>query len=398
MKRREFLATSGAAVLATASSYAAAGAGKRPRAITMWEFSWIERRWAGAGFEDWDAVLDGLRLRGYDAVRIDPFPHLLSADPHKIWTLLPHWNTQEWGSPDVNRVTLLPALMEFLAKCRKRGIKVGLSTWYREDEDKTREKISSPEMQAEQWVRTLDLIREAGLLDVVLYVDLCNEWPGQDWAPFAPDHLTFGQWKEPTSLRWMHRALGVVRQSYSQLPLLYSVAGEPDDSDGGELADFDLLDLHEWMVQQNGGEFYKLTGYEYERFDPKGYTKLSLKAEEIYRARPLYWQTLLTDKIDRMAAVSRAIHVPLVTTECWAIVDYKDWPLLKWDWVKELCAVGVERAAATGQWLAMATSNFCEPQFTGMWRDVAWHQRLTRIIKSAPIAPAMRRGRLYERL
>jgi hypothetical protein len=66
--------------------------------------------------------------------------------------------------------------------------------------------------------------------------------------------------------------------------------------------------------------------------------------------------------------------------------------------VKELCAVGVERAASTGQWLAMATSNFCEPQFVGMWRDVGWHQRLTRIIKSAPIVPAMRRGRLYERL
>src|ERR1700679_2759326 len=75
MNRREFLTTSSAAALATASSYAATGIGKRPRAITMWEFSWIERRWPGAGFEDWDAVLDGLQLRGYDAVRIDPFPH-----------------------------------------------------------------------------------------------------------------------------------------------------------------------------------------------------------------------------------------------------------------------------------------------------------------------------------
>src|ERR1035438_7669131 len=78
--------------------------GKHPRAITMWEFSWIERRWPGAGYEDWDRALDDLRERGYDAVRIDPFPHLLAADPHKTWTLWPEWNTQMWGSPDVNQI------------------------------------------------------------------------------------------------------------------------------------------------------------------------------------------------------------------------------------------------------------------------------------------------------
>ena len=90
--------------------------------------------------------------------------------------------------------------------------------------------------------------------------------------------------------------------------------------------------------------------------------------------------------------------MPLITTECWAIVDYKDWPLLKWDWVKDLCAIGARRAASSGRWLAIATSNFCGPQFVGMWRDVAWHQQLTQAIKSAEISPDLRRGRLYERL
>ena len=103
-----------------------AGQPKSPRAISMWEFSWIERRWDGAGYEDWDRALDELHERGYNAVRIDPFPHLLATDPHKTWTLLPEWNTQMWGSPDVNRIVLLPALFEFIGKCRARGIMVGL--------------------------------------------------------------------------------------------------------------------------------------------------------------------------------------------------------------------------------------------------------------------------------
>ncbi|MCX6971161.1 MAG: hypothetical protein NTV93_13555 [Verrucomicrobia bacterium] len=85
------------------------------------------------------------------------------------------------------------------------------------------------------------------------------------------------------------------------------------------------------------------------------------------------------------AEVGLAHKRPLITTECWGIIDYKDWPLLDWGWVKELCELGTLTASATGQWAAVATSNFCGPQFVGMWRDIAWHQRLTGAIKSAPL-------------
>lgn len=52
-----------------------------PRAVTMWDFSWLERRWPGAGYEDWDKALSELVERGYNAVRIDAFPHLLAEGP-----------------------------------------------------------------------------------------------------------------------------------------------------------------------------------------------------------------------------------------------------------------------------------------------------------------------------
>lgn len=72
--------------------------------------------------------------------------------------------------------------------------------------------------------------------------------------------------------------------------------------------------------------------------------------------------------------------------------------LLRWDWVTDLCALGAQRAASSGQWFAIATSNFCGPQFVGMRRDKAWHQHVTQAIKAAEIAAPMREGRLYERL
>ena len=412
MNRRQFLRGSALAAAfsatlpsrnfaasAQSSSPSSAQATRHPRAITMWEFSWIERRWPGAGYEDWDLALDELADRGYNAVRIDPFPHLLAADPHKTWTLRPEWNTQLWGSPDVNRIVLLPALFDFLSKCRARGIMVGLSTWYRQDDADTRMTITGPDVMAANWIKTLDLISQAGYIDSILYTDLCNEWPGDDWAPFVKPHMSYGDWDKPASLDYMHKAITLVRARYPQMPLLFSCAtGEPEGYLAHDMSDFDLLDPHIWMVQQNGGEFYTLADYHYERFEAKGYTALSLKAEEIYRARPQYWQKLLEDAIARHAVVSRKIKMPLITTECWGIVDYKDWPLLKWDWVKDLCALGAQRAAASGRWLAIATSNFCGPQFVGMWRDKPWHQQLTRAIKSAEIAPDLLQGRLYAKL
>lgn len=402
MNRREFVAgaISSAAYVAAPQGLRGIGAApKHPLAITMWEFSWIERRWPGAGYENWDLALDELKERGYNAVRIDPFPHLLAADPHKTWTLWPEWITQVWGSPDVNRIVLVPALYEFIGKCRDRGIKVGLSTWYRKDDADTRMKITGPEVMAANWIKTLDLIKEAGLIDAILYADLCNEWPGEDWAPFMKPHLTYGQWDNPASLDYMHAAIALVRAKYPAMPLFFSVAtGNMQSFFDHNLTDFDLLDPHIWMTQQSNGEFYKLTAYAYERFDNKGYTNLSLKAEPVYRTRPQYWQDLLSKAIDEFADISRKIRMPLITTECWAIVDYKDWPLLKWDWVRDLCALGSRRAASSGRWLAIATSNFCGPQFVGMWRDASWHQALTRTITSAEIAPDLRRGRLYEKL
>ena len=238
MNRRKFL--SGAATAAVAGALAGAletaeaqkrapsarsGGPKRPRAIAMWEFSWIERRWPGAGYEDWDRALDELVERGYDTVRIDPFPHLLAADPHQQWLLWPEWSVQDWGSPDVNRIVLLPALFEFLSKCRERHVMVGLSTWYRKDDADTRMKITGPEVMAANWIRTLELIEQAGFLDSILYTDLCNEWPGEDWAPFMKP-LTYGQWDQSLRrsrgcrrrLRWCGSGIRRCRCSFRWRP------------------------------------------------------------------------------------------------------------------------------------------------------------------------------------
>lgn len=356
----------------------------------MWDFSWLERRWSGAGYEDWDLVLDDLRLRGYDAVRIDAFPHLLAEDGTREWTIRPCWNQQVWGSPAKNRVQVLPALLEFVGKCKEREIRVELSTWFQRDTGETWKLIRSAEDLAGIWLRTLDALAEAEVLDAVFAVDLCNEWPLGIWAPFFNPDESLKYWSQP-SLDWMERSISLLRERYPEIAYTFSHIGllRGNQSQLSALP-HDFLDPHVWMVQANDDEFYKTIDYNYERFDEKGYVNVVDRAEALYRGKPDYWQRLLCEHIDAVAAESRDAGLPLMTTECWGIVDYKDWPLLGWEWVKECCEVGVKRAAGSGRWFAMATSNFCGPQFAGMWRDIDWHREMTGIIKAAELPPELR--------
>ena len=190
MKRRKFLNTAAGVTAGTMGSVALAGeaiqdlpmeqvkAGNQPYplAITMWEFSWLERRWPGAGYEDWDQALSELVERGYDAIRIDAFPHLIYEDPEQEYLMLPHWSTQDWGSPEINRVQVQPNLNKFLERCRAHNVRVGLSSWFRTDEEDVRMKLTTAQKLGEAWLAVLKSIDEGGDLDTIFYVDLCNEW------------------------------------------------------------------------------------------------------------------------------------------------------------------------------------------------------------------------------
>lgn len=338
-------------------------------------------------------ALDELKERGYDTVRIDAYPHLIAADPERDWELLPVWDQHDWGSPALTRVKVQPALNEFIGKCADRGVKVGLSTWFRQDRDNMRMRIAAPADLGAIWKSTLDSIAQAGLLDSVLWVDLCNEWPLHAWAPF----LTFNapgvgtddgpSRASPEVKDWMTESIAVVRQAYPDLDYGFSFASEYSNWQDQDVSSMDLIQPHIWMVQPDWSDFDERIGFNEKNamFDSKEYDILARNAELMYRSDPAYWKNCLKNGIDVAAKWSRHSGKPLVTTEGWAVVVYKDWPLLSWDWVKELCAFGVEQASDSGRWIGLSTSHFCGPQFVGMWQDIDWHRRLTDVIKAGRI-------------
>ncbi|GAB4235498.1 MAG: hypothetical protein Kow00109_08800 [Acidobacteriota bacterium] len=357
-----------------------------PLAIAMWDFSWLERRWPGAGYEDWDTAVGELVERGYNAVRIDAFPYLLAADPEREWTLDPHWDNQAWGSPAVNRVRVQPNLNRFLETCARYGVRVALSTWWREDQDRLAERIRSPRELGEIWVKALRTI-DPSLLSLIEFVDLNNEFPIRVWTPYLPDGFVRNS---PEGERWMRESIAVVREAFPELRYTFSFTTEYDRWRSEKVDFLDLLELHIWMTHFT--DFYQKVGYRFERWGNEGYRNLALHGEAEYRRNEAFYRQKLVAGIQDLAEWSRVSGKPLATTECWGIVDYKDWPLLDWGWVKELCELGTRTAAATGRWKWIATSNFCGPQFVGMWRDVDWHRRLTRLIRSAPVAPELIEG------
>ena len=385
--RRMFLQGAAAAGLVLSSGMPALGSSgrrlKHPLAIAMWDFSWLERRWPGAGYEDWDTALDGLKQRGYDAVRIDAYPHLIAADPTKEWELLPCWNQQVWGSPAVNRVRVQPNLNEFIGKCADRGLLVAFSTWWRQDTDNVRMNIRTPADLANVWQKALESIPANRLRETILYVDFSNEFCIQPWTPWIAKDT---RRDSVEGTRWMRDSIAQLKQTYPHLSCTFSFTSEYDTWREQDVSMLDFLELHFWMTTFS--DFYKQVGYGYEAFDPKGYENLQKRGESIYRSDPAKWQASLTNGIDQLSEWSRVSGKPLITTECWAVVDYKDWPLLNWDWIKELCEIGVRHASGTGRWSAMATSNFCGPQFAGMWRDADWHRRLTDVIHEGKLPAA----------
>ena len=276
------------------------------------------------------------------------------------------WSVQDWGSPAKNRVQVQPGLNEFIRKCGERGLRVALSTWFRQDASDTRMAIHSAQDHGAIWKKTLDTIAAEGLLKHVLYVDLCNEFPIDIWAPFLPTGTLRAS---ALGTAWMRDAIAVVRAAYPELPYTFSMTSEYDTWKQQDVSMLDFLELHIWMAQ--AGDFCKQVAYNYERFSLQGYEHLVERAQRLYQSNPEYWNDQLAKQIAWAAEWSRYAGRPLITTECWSLVDYKDWPLLDWDWIKDLCALGVRRAAATGRWRAIATSAAPSSSVCGaMWNGI----------------------------
>lgn len=410
MDRREFLRSGSSALIATTGLGPLAaigcdeGSATSRHAVTMWEFSWLTRReGTEAEYANWDEVLDDLAVRGYDTIRIDAFPHLVALDAAGArsdhFTIAPQPELFMWGNHAPVQVEPRSALIEFMSKVRDRGMGVGLSTWFNDDLDFNRAKgVRTPDDYARIWRETLDHVAGANLLDVVRWVDLCNEFPTGKWAKGAYPLIFDGAdpadplpaikpWSAEEQSRvqqYLDEGIGPLRDAYPELRYTFSfesVSGE--NVRRLDTSSFDVAEVHVWLSSDIG--FNGLSGQLPVLLEesPEALPAHAELAPEVYYADRDGWLRTLERLMDDWVEWAVERKLPLITSEAWGPINYDDVDSVEgtseWDWVKDVCSEGVRMAIDKG-WSGICTSNFAQPHFEGMWSDLAWHRQQAALI------------------
>jgi hypothetical protein len=382
---------------------------KTPLAIAMWDYSWILRHHRYGEFEDWDKVLNELSIRGYNAIRMDAMPQFVAADTNgklvsTFKSTRKDWRPALWGNDYTMSFNPREALLEFLPKCKKYGIKVGLATWFMRHGTERTDIFMEEGALLRAWDETLGFLQDNDLLDNVIYIDLLNEYPfwhGYDWLknelnkrsdikqfqldnPDAnvPDpgaeNNTGNPLKQECYNDFINTLITKLKEKYSGLDFFASLDSGMS-LDRIDLTNFGALDYHIWFAHT--GEIPGLN-----EISSRDQT---LDLRKIHANLLTYWSenkhSLVKWMDGRITAISNAAspyNIVCGNTEGWGPIFWFDHPDLNWLWVKESAEICVDMALKHENYKFLCTSNFTHPQFKGMWEDVKWHKQITSRIKA----------------
>lgn len=382
---------------------------KQPLAIAMWDFSWILRHHRYGEFENWDNVLEELVERGYNAIRIDAMPQFVAANTDgsiqtEFRSVKKDWKPAVWGNDYTMSFSAREALLEFLPKCEKYGVKVGLASWFQRHGTSRQEIFNEEGGLLRAWEETLAFLQSNNLLGNVIYVDLLNEYPnwhGYDWLKKELDkrsdvqqfkldnpeanipNIEVSKEKENPLKQmfyndFVNSTLKPLKKKYPEMDFFVSLDSAMD-LDHIDLSNFDALDYHVW---------YAHTGL-IPGLDDIGSRNQSLDLKQVYGRLNAYWIENLESlikwmdgRITHIAETASKNNMVCGNTEGWGPIVWYDHPELDWKWVKESADICVDLALKHEHYKFICTSNFTHPQFKGMWKDVKWHQQITSRIKA----------------
>lgn len=152
----------------------------QPLAMACWDLSWLlDRDTRHGAFASLEKVLDETQQRGFNALRLDPCPHLIACPENGV-----HLDRCELQAPghDPVEVKIRHSLQQLLQSAHERGLKVWFSSRFVDDSRARRSFVRRPEDFIAVWSDTLALVQEWGYLDDVAGVDFCHQFPALPYA------------------------------------------------------------------------------------------------------------------------------------------------------------------------------------------------------------------------
>lgn len=364
---------------------------KIPRlALASWDHSWLTRNDARQGeYRHLAHCLDELAERGYNALKVDAFPHLIAARGDGVVI-----DRYELHPPGLAPVQVQPrhGLLELAAQARARGIRLWLSSRFLSDSQSRRSFVRRPQDFIDIWSQTLELLRRQGLLETVVAVDFCHHFPMPPAAHGASRHIfganplnrlsRLGFWSRGVEQRVERYLLEVPRSLRALFPevafgLSVGLASERHIHmlDTSEL---DFLDGHLWLdddpgfVLASGGLLKRAVG-------DRGAWMQERVAGMAWRAGREQWQRALQSRLGRHYDFARVRRMQAVVGG--GFVHVANERAADWGWVQEVSEFAVDAALQCGV-QALCPTVQARPHSQGLWQNVAWQQAINRRILS----------------
>lgn len=231
------------------------------------------------------------------------------------------WTPSLWGNDYTMSFRPREALVEFLNKCKKHKIRVGLSSWFLQHGTGQNAIFMEEDGLYRAWDETLAFLDSRHLLDDILYVDVLNEYPNNHGYNFA------------------------------------------------------ALDYHVWFHHKGG-----IPGLD----DLASVNQGNIDYRMTMKNLQSYWtenKKALTEwmngKMKDISQTAQKRGIVCGNTEGWGPIFWFDHPELDWSWVKESAETCIDLLQAYPNYKFICTSNFTHPHFKGLWADVKWHKNIT---------------------
>lgn len=357
-------------------------------ALANWDHSWLTRNDSRPGaYRQQPSALDALQERGYNALRIDAFPHLIAARSDGVVI-----DRFEVLSTQRKQVGVHPrhSLLELAKQAQQRNIRLWLSSGFLADSQSRRSFIRRPQDFINVWSQTLDLLKQEGLLDTVVAVDFCHHFPLPPAAHGASRYIfgshptnrlaRLGIWSRGTEQRAEEYLLEVPRSLRALFPSVAFGVSSSAASDKHlralDTSELDFIDSHLWL--NDDPTFILASGGLLKGVAPALAARLQNKVAALaWHSGREQWQRHLSERIRSLHDFARVRRINSAVGA--GFVQLAQEPRADWGWVREVCEFAVERAVDNNVNIICPITQ-ARPHNDRLWQQTAWLQSLNQKI------------------